>query len=620
MNLFVKLSIWSLGLVLLSTISFFIVSNREVKNLLEDQVFSEMEERAMVKTRSLARYFSEKEEVLKVASLHPILQNHEGRKGIDIRRHLQALNEKTKGFYSLSFFDVNRVRLADTRKKSEGEQHSYSRYWKKVRFDRKPNDPGNFLIDFSNSESLGEVVIHFTQVVFDTDSQPKGLLVGRVLLDQLLPVFEEDDPKFAALEGELHLLDSDWNYLYSSKNPVMLFGFSFPYKDQMRNQKRWRLKDKIFIRWEDQRQAKQLTPYSLIYEIREDKAYAPIFKVWTSSLQTLIGVLAIAGIVTLFLSRFLTEPIRKLSLAATRMAAGEPETTFLIRTGDELQTLSIQLQKMAQALQLKLLEQTKLSKELQLINQNITYSIQYASRIQNSILPPSERWNSLFEDHFILYQPRDIVSGDFYYLKKIGNTIFLAVADCTGHGVPGAFMSMVGYNGLVHLIEVEKLQKPSRILQELGRFISNIFPKDQEEQIFGMEIGLCVIDLSDKKLCFVGAGIDLVISNPAQPVRKLPGNKDEIASWKGEAPFAVVEHLVPLEQGWHYMSSDGFKDQLGGPKSRKFQSRAFEKCLQEISGLNGKEQFTSLKRTWKDWKKDELQTDDILVIGWKMGV
>jgi serine phosphatase RsbU (regulator of sigma subunit) len=251
----------------------------------------------------------------------------------------------------------------------------------------------------------------------------------------------------------------------------------------------------------------------------------------------------------------------------------------------------------------------------------ITDSILYAQRIQNAVLPTQEEFAKAFPEHFVLFRPRDIVSGDFYWLTQKDGILILAVADCTGHGVPGAFMSMLGIaylNEIVSNIGINKhirTVSASDILNKLREYFINSLHQtgDLQETKDGMELSLCVIDIELGSVQFAGA------HNPAYIVRdkeliKLEADKMPIGISIKYQPFTCKDYT--LKQGdMLYLFSDGYYDQFGGEQGLKYFSSNFRKLLAEISTLSPIDQKTILEDTITKWRGSMEQIDDMLVIG-----
>lgn len=258
------------------------------------------------------------------------------------------------------------------------------------------------------------------------------------------------------------------------------------------------------------------------------------------------------------------------------------------------------------------------NRELQLKNTEMLASIQYAKRIQEAVLASRAGLKKYFSDAFIFYQPRDVVSGDFYWYFEKGSKVFVAAIDCTGHGVPGALMSVIA-NGLIRDVIVKRgFEEPSEILHAIDReVVAALSNHEGGAAPDGMDIALCVFDKEKRELKYSGA---------FRPLIRIRGN--EVQEYKGSRyPIGfypevskVFETLViPFEEGdSFYIFSDGYIDQFGGEKKKKLNRRRFIELLLEIKEMEAEEQESFLEYALNNWKQEEEQTDDILVIGMKM--
>jgi ligand-binding sensor domain-containing protein/serine phosphatase RsbU (regulator of sigma subunit) len=262
--------------------------------------------------------------------------------------------------------------------------------------------------------------------------------------------------------------------------------------------------------------------------------------------------------------------------------------------------------------------------EIEKSHKHITASINYAKRIQTAILPNSEIISMLLPDHFILFKPRDIVSGDFYYIKQMKQFTIIAVADCTGHGVPGAFMSMLGIAILNELVQKSEIQNSSQLIQELRKQVKISLQQTGQkgEQQDGMDIAFCAINLENYELSFAGAHNpcwifrqknQLDLENQADFI-ELSADRMPVGIFAKERPF--TEHTFQLQPGdVMYLFSDGFHSQFGGRKNRKFKAGNFKSLLSSIYKKDMNEQKELLEQEFNQWKGSKEQTDDVLVMG-----
>jgi tetratricopeptide (TPR) repeat protein len=244
-------------------------------------------------------------------------------------------------------------------------------------------------------------------------------------------------------------------------------------------------------------------------------------------------------------------------------------------------------------------------------NKEITDSIRYAKRIQNAILPPDKVVKQHLKESFILYLPKDIVAGDFYWLETKNNTILFAACDCTGHGVPGAMVSVVCVNGLNRSVREHGITEPGKILDKTREIVVAEFEKSEEDVKDGMDISLCA--LNGNHLQWAGANNPLWIIRNGELIEYNP-NKQPIGKVDNPAPFTT--HHIELQQGDRlYIFSDGYADQFGGEKGKKFKAANLKKLLLSIQHESMEQQKTILQQTFNQWKANLEQVDDVLVMG-----
>ncbi len=256
--------------------------------------------------------------------------------------------------------------------------------------------------------------------------------------------------------------------------------------------------------------------------------------------------------------------------------------------------------------------------ELETAYKGIQDSIHYAERIQHAILPvQSEIYNS-FPDSFVFFRPRDIVSGDFYWFVKRGDLTWIACVDCTGHGVPGAFMSMIGNTMLNEIVLEKNIDEPDKILNLLHLRIRQALRQDVGgETRDGMDISLCFIDDKKKKIFYAGANRALWMIRKNE-LRIFPPNKFSIGGDQGAEERIFTLHETELQKGdCIYLSSDGYADQFGGDKGKKFMVKRFQDLLKKIHALPMSEQHDCLEKSFLEWKGKLEQVDDVLVIGFR---
>jgi serine phosphatase RsbU (regulator of sigma subunit) len=258
-------------------------------------------------------------------------------------------------------------------------------------------------------------------------------------------------------------------------------------------------------------------------------------------------------------------------------------------------------------------------KEISDQKKHITDSIVYAKRIQTAILPPDDYLSKVLPNIFILYKPKDIVSGDFYWIWENDGLVMIAAVDCTGHGVPGAFMSIVGYNNLNYAVNVKNARRSGEILNELNQAVTDTLRQQRGHVTLrdGMDIALCCIDFKKMKMNYAGANSPLVIVRNNELIT-YDAKKAPIGAFVGEELVNFEDHEISIQKNdMLYIFSDGFADQFGGPNNKKLMTKRFKEHLVEISESPLTKQKELLEYTFEMWRGNEEQVDDILVIGIK---
>ncbi|MBI5219418.1 MAG: SpoIIE family protein phosphatase [Bacteroidia bacterium] len=263
----------------------------------------------------------------------------------------------------------------------------------------------------------------------------------------------------------------------------------------------------------------------------------------------------------------------------------------------------------------------KQKEHIENIHEDLTDSIRYAERIQNAVLPREQYIKEKIQgEFFILFKPRDIVSGDFYFVEKRKNWLLVTVADCTGHGVPGAFMSMLGISFLNEIIAKDEIQSASHVLNELRQYVIHSLQQKgiEGEQQDGMDIAFIALNTETSMLEYSGANNPLYI---------IPAEKNEITEIKADKmPVGIYQEMHPFKNNIIkinkgdrlYIFSDGYIDQFGGENHRKFLPKRFKESLLQIAHLHMHEQKETLDKIIENWKGENDQIDDITVMGIKI--
>ena len=253
-------------------------------------------------------------------------------------------------------------------------------------------------------------------------------------------------------------------------------------------------------------------------------------------------------------------------------------------------------------------------------NQEIRSSISYALRIQTAILPPDYHVKKCLSDSFVLYLPKDVVSGDFYFVDKVDDHILFSAIDCTGHGVPGAMMSVIGYTLLNQAIKLKRMTRPSEILEFLDCGVTETLRQMAGESGVndGMDLALCSLNIKTNEVQFAGAYNSMIYIQNGE-LKEIRADKFPIGSNFDGVADIYTNHTVQLERGdLIYLYSDGYADQFGGPKDKKFKYNQLDEMLFANHNLPMDEQHDILKRRYMEWKGENEQTDDVIVIGVKI--
>jgi serine phosphatase RsbU (regulator of sigma subunit) len=286
-------------------------------------------------------------------------------------------------------------------------------------------------------------------------------------------------------------------------------------------------------------------------------------------------------------------------------------------TKDHLVTATWREREIKQKLEetLEELKQTKVLVDKK--NKEITESINYAKRIQNAIIPEEKEFEEALPDHFIFYQPRDVVSGDFPWMYRKGNETYLAAVDCTGHGVPGAMMSLIGFLLLNDIVNDPGSHSPAEVLQKLHYTLVRILKQDHEANdcADGMDLGLMKIDKEEGTVTYAGAHRPLYMLREGE-VHQYKGDKFPIGGTQYRRKHEYHDQVIPYQEGDRmYVFSDGLPDQFGGDGNFKFGNKRIRELIKKHADKSLKEQEELFVRSFERWKKDQRQLDDVLLIG-----
>jgi serine phosphatase RsbU (regulator of sigma subunit) len=246
-------------------------------------------------------------------------------------------------------------------------------------------------------------------------------------------------------------------------------------------------------------------------------------------------------------------------------------------------------------------------------NREILDSINYAKRIQNAMLPDKSVFQKNLNDYFVYYKPKDIVAGDFYWMEEVEGKILIAAADCTGHGVPGALVSLVCHNALNRAVSECKLTDPGEILDKTRQFVIEHFSKSDEKVKDGMDISFASIDKVNREVIWAGANNPLWYFQNGEFKINL-SNKQPVGISDKQIPF-FSNKIVLLPGDSIYLFTDGYADQFGGEKGKKFRYKQMQELLIANYQKSMPEQMNILDRAIESWKGNLEQVDDILIVG-----
>jgi len=267
-------------------------------------------------------------------------------------------------------------------------------------------------------------------------------------------------------------------------------------------------------------------------------------------------------------------------------------------------------------LEQKVMERTRQIEQQRL---NITDSIHYASRIQKALMLPSEALDKILPSHFVLNKPKDIVSGDYYWVSQKNNCLIITVADCTGHGVPGAFMSIMGINFLNEIVNQSDAIRANEILNELREHMIKSLGQTghRDEAKDGMEMALCVVDVDKRMIQFSGAFRPLYLIREEE-LMVINGDRMPIGFYHEEEVSFTNKEIPFKENDIIYLFTDGYVDQIGGPLRKTFKSKQFKELLKGIGQRTMEDQKSILREEHEIWRSGQEQIDDIMILGIKL--
>jgi len=371
----------------------------------------------------------------------------------------------------------------------------------------------------------------------------------------------------------------------------------------------------------------------IMSEIDTDEAFSHVYDLRKNIIIVFIGLLISIIFASIIISKKITKPIKQLTEKAQELAGGNLDVHIDVVGKDEIGMLSQSFNDMQHSikklvedlkdinhnLEDKVIERTQeINHQKEMVeekNREIVDSINYALRLQQAIIPPISKIKEKFPDSFVLFKPKDIVSGDFYWMDVKGNTVSIAAADCTGHGVPGALVSVVGANSLNRCVKEFGLKKPASILDKLRELIIETFEMSNHEVKDGMDISFIQFDPEKKKAQWSGANNPLwILRNDGNEIEEIKADKQPIGKFEHAKPF--TNHEIDVFPGdTLYLFTDGFADQFGGEKGKKLKASVMRELFISMKGVPMETQKTKINQAFEDWKNVLEQVDDVCVIG-----
>lgn len=339
------------------------------------------------------------------------------------------------------------------------------------------------------------------------------------------------------------------------------------------------------------------------------------------SITSGITLLFVSSIFSIILTGRIVSPVKKLNAYSQKIASGDLTLKELkVVSNDEVGQLTHTFNLMRLNLIELIAKIQNNADELKQKNESIHDSISYAKRIQETIIPDQLQLEKILDDHFLIWKPRDVVGGDFLWCHQTKNGVYIAVGDCTGHGVPGALMTTLCISALNNILENGNELSPGHILERLNRMIKKNLNQNTDEFGLtddGLDIGLCYIERSN--LTFSGSKISLLKSTHEEELIEIKGDKKSIGYRRTPNDYVYTNHQVICDRNTtFYLTTDGYIDQNGGFKNYSLGRSKFANIISEVSLLPLKDQKESFIKELHDYMGEETQRDDITVLGFKV--
>lgn len=613
MNIYTKLTVLCLFLVITSSVALIFFSNRQFSNQFQQEIVKGLQQNSATASEQVSDFLTERLMEIDYASNQSTLSTTE----------LNLLTQLHEDYMAFSQLDINQIKVSES---SNGIGDIPNGVWEVLQ--------GGTRQGILMEKTGTAVALYIASMASDNS----GTIVAKIRASAL---FKNLDNESNATS--IYLVDQKGLILYTNDGPGRAMNESFDNFSQIRDRGESQTE---LIETNDQYllvsklRVANTTDWTLVFEVDKSVVLSPIGSIQSSLIIVVIIIIVIVALLAVVAANIFVKPIVQLSKAAEQIGEGNLKARVDIQSKDELGKLGQQLNSMAERLDTILNEEKELStqlgsqaseledqkNELQAAHAQITSSLDYAQRIQSSMLPTNSELRRNVTDSFIFFRPKDVVSGDFFWFEKVrrgrSEFLILAAADCTGHGVPGAIMSMMGGNQLTNIIYYQNYIEPEKILARLDKAIK--FELYRDDQVThrrdGMEIMVCVIDLDSLEMKFAGAGMPLLRLPKEGEMEVYKSPRLMIGGVEGDDEKEVEEQFkletLQLDEGDKiFLSSDGFQDQFGGPDDKRYMGRNMRKFLEKTRDLKMKEVGSKVEEEFDRWKGDQEQTDDVLVIG-----
>jgi serine phosphatase RsbU (regulator of sigma subunit) len=350
--------------------------------------------------------------------------------------------------------------------------------------------------------------------------------------------------------------------------------------------------------------------WGIVSKMDQSEAFSEVAELRYFLIITYLIVLFASSLVAFFIAKQIAKPIQQLSHHAKELSTGNFDTNITVKGNDEIGELATSFRIMQNTIATLIDDLTETNRSLSEKRKDMFDSIAYAQQIQENILPSKDMVNSYVPDSFVFFQPRDVVSGDFYWAAERNKELYLGVCDSTGHGIPGAFMSLLNVSFLNEALMNEKIEKPGDILEKVRGLLKSVFQYERQDGMDGILIrfnpksNIITYAASNNAPILVRNGTYSILEYDKIPV----GNSSKTEQFK--------TYSMEIQPGdMLYLITDGFPDQFGGPLDKKYKYKPFYEFLLSISQLPSEEQRELVKNEFFAWQHDNEQVDDVMVLG-----